>query len=126
MLGTVGAAASAKSENAALFMVNHCTDITPLLQRLLEWCSIVRRLNVSVSELPPEMSCGGGNRGRGRGGLGSAGAGLQTQAASARRAHPSRVRGARSVALGWKLSRFPSFAEFLHNAALLAPACCGK
>lgn len=63
VLRTVGAEASAKSENALLFVVNHCTAITPLLQRLLKCCSIVRCLNVSVSELPPEMSCGGGNRG---------------------------------------------------------------
>lgn len=66
VLRTVIAGAGTKSESALLFGVNHCTDITLLLQRLLKRCSVVKRLNIPVREPAFKISCSGGNGGKGR------------------------------------------------------------
>lgn len=50
VLRTVIAGAGAKSKITLLFGVNHCTGITPLVQRLLKRCSVVKLLNSSVKE----------------------------------------------------------------------------
>ena len=64
VLRTVITGASTKSENTLLFGVNHCTDITLLVQRLLKRCSVVKLLNISVRELAFKISCGGEKRQR--------------------------------------------------------------
>lgn len=66
VLRTVIAGAGTKSENTLLFGVNHCTDITLLVPRLLKRCSVVKLLNVSVRELAFEVYRSGANRGEGR------------------------------------------------------------
>lgn len=110
VLRTGIAGAGTKSENMLLFGMNHCANITPLIQRLLKRCSVVKLLNISVRELAFKISCSEGNRGKAR-----MKRETQTKAAILQFLHPSGAWETRSIALAWKVSRFPSCGELLQK-----------